>query len=75
MLLKMRLAIFEYILIFECATISNLQLNSTLAAMIMKTDHESLTLTKYLPENTFDLFQATQTVKLSPDTNAFNDKF
>ena len=59
---KMCLAMFEYILISECATISNWQLSLTLVAMIMITDHEYLTLTKHLPKNTFDLSQATQTV-------------
>ena len=41
----------------------------------MKTDHKYLTFTKYLSENTFDLCQVAQTVKLLLDTNAFTNKF
>ena len=74
-LLKMRSAMFEYILIFKCATISNWQLSSTLAAMIIKTDHEYYTLTKHLLKITFDFSWATQIVKLLADGNALIDKF
>ena len=55
MLLKIHLVMFKYILISEYATIFNWQLSSTLAAMIIKTDYEYLTLTKHLSEKTFDL--------------------
>ena len=75
MLSKMRLAMFEYILISECVTISKWQLSSTLAIMIMKTDHEYLILTKHLLKYTLDLFLATQTVKVLPNANALTNKF